>query len=67
MLEVINYSIDDFSEFERLIAKREEINNGGVERLPSGITKNLALALLNDLIHMNDTMMDCIDPCRYPA
>ena len=67
MLEVINYSIDDFSEFERLIAKREEINSGGGAELPNGITKDLALDLLNDLVHMNDAMIDCIDPYRYPA
>lgn len=65
--EEIDYSTDGFSEFERLIAKREEINSGGDAGLPNGITKNLALDLLNDLIHMNDAMMDCIDPYRYPA
>lgn len=62
-----DYSTDGFSEFERLIAKREEINNGGEAERPNGITKNLALDLLNDLIRMNDAMMDRIDPYRYPA
>lgn len=62
-----DYSTDGFSEFERLIAKREEINNGGDAERPNGITKDLAFDLLNDLVHMNDAMMDCIDPYRYPA
>lgn len=64
----IDYSTDGFSEFERLIALREALNApGGGSALPKGITKNLAIDLLNDLVHMNDAMMDCIDPYRYPV
>lgn len=66
--EVVSFSTEGFTEFERLIARREEINcTGGGSGLPEGITKELAVDLLNDLVHMNDAMMDCIDPYRYPV
>lgn len=46
---------------------REELNRSdGATALPNGISKNLALDLLNDLVHMNDAMMGCIDPYRFP-
>lgn len=64
----VDFSTDDFSEFEKLIAQREEIScMGGGAELPDGISKNLAKDLLNDLVHMNDAMMDCIDPYKYPV
>lgn len=68
MPEIIDYSTNGFSEFECLIARREDIrcSNGGSE-LPTGLTKEPAMDLLNDLVHMNDAMMDCIDPYRYPV
>lgn len=68
MPEIIDYSTNGFSEFECLIARREDIrcSNGGLE-LPTGLTKEPAMDLLNDLVHMNDAMMDCIDPYRYPV
>ncbi|HJG37741.1 AAA family ATPase [Enorma phocaeensis] len=66
--DAIDYSTVGFSEFECLIAKREDISRpGGGSELPKGITKELAMDLLNDLVHMNDAMMDCIDPYRYPV
>ena len=68
MPNCIDFSTKGFSEFERLIAKREEIRcSGGGTELPNGIAKELAMDLLNDLVHMNDAMMDCIDPYRYPV
>lgn len=67
MPDSIDLSTDGFSEFERLIAKREDIRCGDHLELPQGITKALARDLLNDLVHMNDAMADCIDPYRYPA
>lgn len=64
----VDFSTDDFSEFEKLIAQREEIScTGEAAELPDGISKNLAKDLLNDLVHMNDAMMDCIDPYKYPV
>lgn len=66
--DTVDYSTSGFSEFERLIAKREDIKApGGGSALPNGITKSLACDLLDDLVHMNDAMMNCIDPYRYPA
>lgn len=66
--EEVDYATDGFSEFERLIALREEIKApGGGSLLPKGITKGLAIGLLDDLVHMNDAMIDCIDPYRYPV
>lgn len=66
--ENVDYSTDGFSEFERLVALREDIETpGGGSALPKGVSKELALDLLNDLVHMNDAMMDCIDPYRYPV
>lgn len=68
MPKVIDFSTESFTEFEKLIALREEIDSGeeGFE-LPSGLSKKLTVDLLNDLVHMNDAMMDCIDPYRYPV
>ena len=66
--EEIDYSADDFSEFERLIAARENIDNsegGRIDQIPT--SRGLAKEMLNDLVHMNDAMMVCIDPYRYPV
>ena len=64
----IDFSTESFSEFERLIALREEINRPkGGSKLPDSISKDLARELLNDLVHMNNAMMDCINPYRYPV
>lgn len=66
--EEIDFSTEDFTEFEKLIALREEINAGeGQFKLPNDLSKKLAIDLLNDLVHMNDAMVDCIDPYRYPV
>lgn len=68
MPETVDYSTAGFSEFERLIAKREDISCSGEDsELPAGIKKEPVMDLLNDLVHMNDAMMDCIDPYRYPV
>lgn len=68
MPTTIDFSTDSFSEFERLIALREVINQSeGCFNLPDGISKNLAIDLLNDLVHMNDAMIDCINPYQYPV
>lgn len=68
MPDDVDYGTDGFSEFERLIALREDLKEpGGGNRLPNDISKDLATGLLDDLVHMNDAMMDCIDPYRYPV
>lgn len=64
----VDYSTDAFSEFERLIAARENLDNpegGVIDRIPT--SKGLAKEMLNDLVHMNDAMMVCIDPYLYPV
>lgn len=66
--ETVDFSVEGFSEFERLVAMREEINGpSGGSSLPAGTNKQLAKDLLDDLVHMNDAIMDCIDPYRYPV
>lgn len=68
MPEEIDYSTECFSEFERLIAARENMDgseSGMIERIPA--KRTLAKEMLNDLVHMNDAMMVCIDPYRYPV
>lgn len=57
----IDMTTDHFSNFERLIVKREELRNikGRTEE------QERFLGLLNDLVHMNDSMLVCLNPYQY--
>lgn len=57
--EAIDYS--SLSKFERLIAKREDLR-----RLEgAGVDEVRQRKMLNDLVHMNDGMLFCLNPYEY--
>lgn len=53
--------LSNLSKFERLIAKREDLR----EQAGASIDEVRQRKMLNDLVHMNDGMLYCLNPYEY--
>lgn len=58
------HGLEGLSDFEQLIVQRESLrlrnSNTGLQ-----VEENMILETLNDLVHMNDACLVCLDPYRF--